>query len=91
MTREEVKKLFKLIVMIYPHFEVTSSKLDTWTRLMKGQNPKRVMFMAERYAKTNRFPPTIADLSERIDETRNSDFLEKVKRWEREAGGKPRS
>ena len=65
MNRDNIKELFKLIVHIYPTFEVSTEKINTWTRLMKHQNYKRVMQRAERYVLENKFPPTIADLSER--------------------------
>lgn len=87
MTKKEVVELFKLITDFYPQFEVTQSKIDNWTHIMKGQNFDRVMFMAREYAKTNRFPPAVSDLVERIDGTRNSDFLDRVKKWEDEALG----
>lgn len=91
MNREDVKELFKLIVHIYPTFEVSTEKINTWTRLMKHQNYKRVMQRAERYVLENKFPPTIADLSERNIAARRDDFLEKAKQWERESVDKPRS
>lgn len=91
MDRENIKELFKLIVQIYPNFEVSTVKIDAWTRLMKSQNHERVMKRAERYVLENKFPPTIADLSERNIEARRDDFLEKARQWECEAVGKPGS
>lgn len=91
MTKKQVVELFKLIVSVYPQFEVNQAKIDIWFRLMRNQNYERVMHRAERYIKTNKFPPTIADLREQVDETRNNDFLSKVAKWESEAVGSPRS
>lgn len=88
MTRDEVKELFKFLTFIYPNFEVSSEKLDVWTSLLQNQNTEKVMQRAKRYVLENKFPPTIADLAERIDETHNSDFLEKVKQWKAEASEK---
>lgn len=76
---------------MYPQFEVDSDKLDNWTRLLKDQNPARVMRNAERYALDNKFPPTIADLREPNLEAHNNDFLRQVREWEANASGKPRS
>lgn len=90
MNRENIKELFKLIVQVYSNFEVSTVKIDTWTRLMKNQNHERVMKRAERYVQENKFPPTIADLSERNIEARRDDFLEKARQWESEAVDKPR-
>lgn len=88
MNRQHTAELFKMLVSVYPQFEVDQYKIDLWTRLMKDQDPKKVMRRAEMYVRENKFPPTIADLSEKIDETHNSDFLEKVKQWKAEASEK---
>jgi len=87
VTKKEVAELFKLIKDFYPRFEVTQSKIDNWTRLMEGQNFDRVMFMTEQHIKKNKFPPTVSELVERIDETRNKDFSNQVEKWESEALG----
>jgi len=89
MTRDDVKELFKLIVFVYPNFEVNSEKLNTWTRLMSDQRKDKVFRKAEKYVKTNRFPPTIADLSEVAREEYNNDIFNKIEMWEKNA--KPRS
>lgn len=91
MTRDEVKELFKFLTYVYSNFEVSSEKLDVWTRLLRNQNAKRVMQRAERHALEHRFPPTIADLIERVTEAHKNDFLEKVKKWKEDAVDKPRS
>lgn len=91
MTRDEVKELFKFLTYVYSNFEVSSEKLDVWTRLLRNQNAKRVMQRAERYALEHRFPPTIADLIERVTEVHRNDFLEKVQKWKEDAVDKPRS
>ncbi|GEN30264.1 hypothetical protein HNQ35_000032 [Cerasibacillus quisquiliarum] len=83
MNREQVKQLFKFLVSIYPNFEVSSHKLDVWTRMMKDMDFNRVMAKAETYVTENRFPPTIADLSAYApDENKH---LEQMKQWKREA------
>lgn len=87
MNRDQVKEVFKLIVNVYPQFEVTGEKLDIWTKMMKGQNPAVVMRNAERYVLENKFPPTIADLREKKRASQSTSHLEKVKEWERNASG----
>ena len=89
MNRENVKELFKLIVQVYPNFDVSTEKINTWTRIMKQQNHDKVMKRAEMYVLENKFPPSIADLSERNIEARKSDFLELARQWERDAVDKP--
>lgn len=85
MTREEVKEIFKIIKNIYPQFEVTSEKLDVWSRFLKDQNPAIIMRNTERFVLDNKFPPTIADLRERKLEAYNSNILDKIKEWEKHA------
>lgn len=82
MDREQVIQLFKLIKSVYPNFEVDTQKVDTWTRLMKDMDFKRVIAKAEEHVQTNKFPPTIAEISAFAPPKNNT--LEKMKQWERE-------
>lgn len=91
MDRKQVIEVFKLLKSVYPNFDVSTEKVDIWTRLLKDQNPAIVMKNAERYVLTQKYPPTIADLRETNTESRSDDFLKKIRQWEREAVGKPRS
>ncbi len=89
MTKRQVFDLLTFLKDVYPNLEVTQSKINTWTRLLKNQDPVRVMKNAEKYVLSNKFPPTIADLTEKDIEERRNDFLEKAKQWESEAVDKP--
>ena len=91
MEREEVKEVFKFLKTVYPQLEVDSDKLNVWHKLLKDQNPARVMRNAEKYAMDNKFPPTVADLREPNLEAHSSDFLAKVREWKENASGKPGS
>lgn len=92
MNKEQIFEVLKLLRESYPNFEVTQSKIDVWYKLLKDQNPAAIMRNAERYALTQKFPPTIADLREVKNEARGNDFLKKLDEWERDAVGyKPRS
>lgn len=62
MTKRQVGELLKFLNDIYPNVEVTQSRLDTWHKFMKDQNPATVMQKAENYVINNKFPPTVADL-----------------------------
>jgi len=83
MNREQVKELFKLIKSVYPMFEVTSDKIDSWTRLMKKMDFERVMAKTEKHVQSNRFAPTIAEISAYPPE--KNEHLEKMQRWKEEA------
>lgn len=62
MTKKQVFDLLNFLHDVYPNLEVTQSRLDTWSKFMRNQNPAIVMKKAEKYALNNKFPPTIADL-----------------------------
>lgn len=85
MKRDQVKEIFKLIKNTYSQFEVTSEKIDVWTRLLKDQNPAIVMRNTERYILENKYPPVIVDLRERKLEAYNSNILDQIKEWEKNA------
>lgn len=90
MTKKEVANILVFINSIYPNFEITQEKIDTWTFLLENQDFEKVMENAGKYAMSNKFPPVIADLIEIKRESKTNDFLEKMKGWERDAvGSKP--
>lgn len=88
MNKEQVFEVLSLIGNSYSNFEVTQAKIDTWYKLLKDQNPAIVMKNVERYILGSRFPPTIADLRERKIEAYNSNILDQIKEWERNAARK---
>lgn len=88
MNKEQVFEVLQLIGHVYPNFEVTQEKLDVWHKLLKDQNPAVVMKNAERHVLESKFPPVIADLREIYHPAYNSNILEQVAQWEREACGK---
>jgi hypothetical protein len=87
MTRDEVKDLFKMISSMYPTFEVSTGKIDTWARMMRKMDFDRVMAKAEKHALENKFPPTIAEIAAFAPE--ENDHLEKMERWKEEAAQVP--
>ncbi len=89
MTKRQVGELLKFLNDVYPNFEITQSRIDTWSRLLRNQDPVKVMKRAENHAISNKFPPSVADLSERKIEAHSSDFLDKVQQWKRDAVDKP--
>lgn len=85
MNKKDTVELFKMIRSVFPQFDVDQYKVDTWTRLLKDQDPERLMRMAEKALMTSKFPPTIADLRERKETAYSSNILEKIKEWEANA------
>lgn len=92
MDKESVKEVFKIIKSVYPSFEVTSEKLNVWTRLLKNQDKDTVIKNTEDYAANNRFPPTISELRQEERKERDKSYIDKIKEWEQNAVGyNPRS
>ncbi|WP_106494926.1 replicative helicase loader/inhibitor [Lentibacillus sp. Marseille-P4043] len=90
MNREKVYEVLKLLSEAYPTFDFDQGKINTWTRLLKDQNPAVIMKNAEQYAIENKFAPSLSDLRENKREAYTNDFLKKLDQWEREAiGHKP--
>lgn len=88
MKRDEVKEVFKLIKDVYSQFEVTTAKIDTWSKLLKDQNPAIIMRNTERFVLENKFPPTIADLREKKIEAYQTNIVDQIKEWEKDAARK---
>jgi Loader and inhibitor of phage G40P len=86
LTKKDTLELFKFLKSVFPQFEVDQYKIDTWTSLLKDQNPAVVMRNAERYALENKFPPSVADIRER--KMYQSNILDQIKEWESNAARK---
>jgi hypothetical protein len=84
MTKEQVFDLMRFIRNVFPSFDFDQEKLNTWHRLLKDQDPVKVMIVAERFALEQKFPPVIADLRERRMNYQ-SDILSEMEEWERNA------
>ncbi|WP_051359540.1 replicative helicase loader/inhibitor [Paucisalibacillus globulus] len=89
MDRKQVIELFKLLKSVYPSFEVSTPKVDSWTRLMRKMDFVRVMEKAEQHSLENKFPPTIAEIAAYAPE--KNEHLEKMRQWEIEAAQVPES
>lgn len=91
MTKKQMGEVLVFLNSVYPNFEVTQFKIDSWTRILKDNNPADVMKNAERYALENKFPPTIYDIkAPPKSEAHSQDYLAKIRKWEEEASGGPK-
>jgi hypothetical protein len=86
MTKAQVFELMVFLKHVFPSFDFDQDKLDTWHRLLKDQDPARVMKVAEQFALEQKFPPVIADLRDRKLNYQTNILLE-IKEWERNASG----
>ncbi|SDO80301.1 replicative helicase loader/inhibitor [Halobacillus aidingensis] len=92
MDKAQVLKVFKVLQNAYPRFmpdntEDAQEKLDTWTRMMRDMDFKRVMKKVEEHTVSNKFPPSIAEISAYAPKENES--LKKMEQWEREAAEVP--
>lgn len=65
MNKAEVKELLKEIVVAYPNFEVPEPRFMLWCELMADISFKTARERLREHIKTNRFPPTIADIRQK--------------------------
>lgn len=76
MTKQEVFELLKTINVYYERFEVNQIKIDAWYDAMKEYKFDHSLRNLNKYIKTSKFAPTIADLVEgQFKETRPYDNL----------------
>jgi hypothetical protein len=91
VNKEQIFDLLSFLKEVYPGFDFEQSKIDTWHRLLKDQNPAEVMKNAERHSLESKFVPTISDLRTRKHPAYEAeDLIQKIKKWEGEASGKPK-
>lgn len=89
MNRSEVIELFKMLKDVYPNFEVSTQKVNTWSRLTKDMDYKRVVRKTEEHISSNKFPPTIAEIAAYAPE--ENKVLKQMEEWKREADKVPES
>lgn len=87
MNRKQVFHVLKLLSDVYPQFHLDQSKIDNWTRLLKGQNPAIIMRNTERYILENKYPPSLSEIRESNSPFLSNHFLKTRENWEREAVG----
>jgi len=72
VTRDEVKEIFKAIILSYPSMpELTSEKIDLWHSLLKDISFSDAKKSVEEHIKTSRFIPTIADIRNAVRESKS--------------------
>jgi len=71
VTREDIKKVFALIILVYPNLpELTSEKIDLWHELLSDIDYEAAQKAVKEHIKTSRFIPTVADIRESVAENR---------------------
>ena len=71
MTRDDVKKIFALMILAYPSMsEITTEKIDIWHELLSDIDFEAAEKAVKEHIKTSRFVPTIAEIREAVNENR---------------------
>lgn len=67
MTRDEVKQIFKRIMVAYPNYKPNdlSETVNMWSEMLKNDPYEDVLHKLDNYIAENKFAPTIADLKVR--------------------------
>src|SRR5690625_2846423 len=87
VNKKQIVEMFKLIKSVYPNFEVDQMKVDAWAKVMRGQDYDRIIIKLKEHKKTNKFPPTIAEIT--ANAPKKNYHLKKKKKWKREAAKVP--
>ena len=90
MTKAEAFEILEAIKCFYPNFEINQKKINAWAIVLRGDDFKVVNAKLEKHATEKKFAPTIAEIRENVNPYKN-DYLEKLKKWEENASGKPTS
>lgn len=76
MTKEQVFEALSILRDVYGSFEFDQQKLNTWHRILKNQDPVKVLKNLEKHIRTNKFAPTISELiEEQIESKINNEHL----------------
>lgn len=83
LNRNEALSVLESITGMYPRFELTEQVIEAWLPLLEEMDYKRVMARLRNHAVSNRFPPTIAEISAYAPPENTA--LKKMEKWQREA------
>jgi len=71
VTRDNIKKIFALMILAYPSMsEMTTEKIDIWHELLSDIDFEAAEKAVKEHIKTSRFVPTIAEIREAVNENR---------------------
>lgn len=62
MQARDLIPIFKVLTVAYPAWKPSPDTVDVWARLLSDQNPAAIERAAVEHARSNQFPPTVADL-----------------------------
>lgn len=80
MTKRETFSLMARIAVYYEQFELDQKKLDSWHEVLKDCNLEELEAALQAHVSTSVYPPKIADLLKKPQETRVVPGPEETKR-----------
>ena len=86
MNREQAIALFKIFKTAFPRFyadmtkEEAESTIGLWVDMFKGDDPNLVMMASKELLTTLKFPPTIADVKEKMYSLTNNE-VDNMELW----------
>ena len=86
MTREETKRVLASISAVYPPNlmpQVTDATVNIWSQLMADLSFLEVQTVVAAWLSTNKYPPTIHDIRERIVKAKSPEMQSADEAWAR--------
>jgi hypothetical protein len=81
--KKQTALLIKQIDSLYPgRLNLEPLTVEIWQRVLDEQDFDKTIDSLIRYARENKFPPSVADLYIKKMEAYESDILAKIKGWE---------
>lgn len=83
MEKEQAKEILEMISGAYTQFELDPARVKVWTKQLLEMDYGHVVYNFEKYIKSEKWPPTIADIA--AFPRRKDPTLEKIERFHEEA------
>jgi hypothetical protein len=62
MIKKEAFNIMQYVKVFYERFEINQEKINAWYNVLQAEDFQEVRKIVEVYARTNKFPPTVAEL-----------------------------
>jgi hypothetical protein len=75
MTYQEALKVIKTVSIYYQNFVITEERVKEWALIIQDYELFQVMDNLKEHARTNKFPPTLADLISTQEQNKQVAYL----------------
>lgn len=83
---EHVAKMFAIFSAAYPNWQVTADTIRVWSEFLSDEKPSALVMAAAHFARTSKFPPSIAEVRRLIHA---SEKVSAEEAWEKVKLGEP--